>query len=204
MNGSRDLALTAGALARSIPCLTRQEPFLPDPHKSKLDRMNFRQWMAIAWIAIWAGQFLNLWPLPMETSRQLLETARELGPAAPPDAAKGIASYERILWFSWFLHITFTPLAIAAGVVMWRGHPKWPALILVVSVATFFIFRVWQLWAPIYGPLFASVERALYRAEWLLTEPRLVYNTVVFPALLVASAIYAAATLHRRRMRHAI
>ena len=166
--------------------------------------MSGRQWLAVVWIAIWAGQLINLWPLPTETARELLETARELGPAAPPDAAKGVANYERFLWISWSLRITFTLLAIAAGVLMWRGHAKWPTIILIASVATFLIFRVWQLWAPIYGPLFRSAESALPRASFLLGQPLLLYNTLVFPALLIVAGIFAATALKRGRRGHAI
>ena len=178
---------------------------MPGRSTQSLDGMNARHWFTVLWIASWAAQLFNLWPLPSHAAQDLLETARELGSSAPADAARGIAAYERTLWLSWGLTALTIPLGIAAGVVTWQNHPKWPTIVLVMSIATFFIFRVWQLWAPIYGPIFVSVERALPRLEFLLTQPRLIYNTLIFPGVLVAGAVFSAFAIRKRRTTgHAI
>ncbi len=159
-----------------------------------LDRMRIRAWLAIALIIGWALQTLNLWPLPSDVAAKMLATTT-------PDNASVVAAYETNLWIGWVVRAFLIPLGIVSGVLALRNHAKWPIAAIVVAIATLILFRAWQWWAPIYAPLFGSF--ALDRAAWLARQPFLLFNTLIFPIILVASAIYGIREM-RAKSSHAI
>ena len=162
-----------------------------------LDRMRFRLWLAIAVIAVWADQAIYLWPLPSEAASQSVL-------AGDPKAIDANIWWESQLWLGWFTRILVIPLGIASGLSLLRNYRRWPAVLFVTSVGCFLLFRGWQ-WLFMYAPLFSSLDNAIYRGTWLLHRPQFIFNSIVFPGVLLLAAIYASIELvHRRWARHAI
>jgi hypothetical protein len=157
-----------------------------------------RGWLAVTLLAGWVGQFLELWPLPSDMSTQLAATL-------PPEARGSVADLEPGMWLWWTVRAVITPVGMLSALLMMKNHRAWVPVVLAVSVGYVVLFRVW-IWFPIfYSPLFASFDRAVYRGAWLLEHPRLVFDTLLFPAILMAAVAYAMRDLiHRRRARHAI
>ena len=159
--------------------------------------MNGRKWLAVAVIAVWVGQTVNLWPLPSDVFAQM---------AASADAAEAqaMAPYESTLWLSWTIRLLATPPGVASGILLLTNHRKWASILLVTTLAFLLFLRPWH-WLFLYTPLLASVDRAVGRGSWLLGQPLLIFNTVVFPGILLIAAGYAAfELLRRRRDTHAI
>ena len=160
--------------------------------------MNARKWFAVALIVGWIGQTHYLWPLPPDT-------VEAVAAGLPQESRHLAADLEPSLWLSWALRALVIPLGIAGAALTISDHRKWPVAVFVVSLAYLVLTRAW-VWLPIfYAPFFTTAERAAYRGAWLLQQPFLLFDTLLFPGLLVISIVYAAFTaVKRRRMRHAI
>ena len=160
--------------------------------------MNARKWFAVALIVGWIGQLHYLWPLPPAT----VET---MAAGLPQESRHLAADLEPSLWLSWIVRAVVIPLGIASAALAFRDNRRWPMAICVVSLAYLVLTRAW-VWLPIfYAPFFTTVDRAMDRGAWLLRQPFLLSDTLVFPALLLGSIVYAGITAARRRkLKHAI
>ena len=160
-----------------------------------LDRMNTQKWIACALLASWALQMSHFWYVPTDVAEEIAQhLSTKPSAAAVTELANG-------LWLSWVLHVLCICLGIAAAVAMLRDSWRWRVLNLLAAIAYIVIFNIY-FWLPTwFGPLLALGDRAASRGLWLWDRPRLVFDVLVFPALLVAAVIYAAVTLRRRGAR---
>src|SRR5262245_12868134 len=142
--------------------------------------MKTREWLAWSVVAVWVVQLLNLWPLPSEVAAQMATGARA-------EALAAVAQYESNLWFGWAIRAGAIPLGVASGILLLKGHRSWAAVLLVVSAACLALFQPWQWWQSLYAPLLG--DSGAQRVSWLLGQPRLIFNTVVFPGVLLISAV---------------
>jgi hypothetical protein len=152
--------------------------------------MQSRQWLAVAVIAAWALQLFNLWPLP--------EIESQVPASADAATRQAVAQYQSWLWIVWWVRAFAIPFGLLSGYLLLKNHRKWPVVLLITAVGSFLFFRP-RGWLWLFAPLFESTERAIGRGSFLLGHPRLIFNTVVFPTVLVVAAVYAAIEVCRRR-----
>jgi hypothetical protein len=160
--------------------------------------MNGPRWFAVIFGVAWCGQLILLWPLPPTTVSKLAASLSTENQYLAADMASGV-------WLGWLIRAVLAPLGIASSFLLFRDRKKWPLAVLFVGAAWLIVYRPWQWLAIWYAPLFTTVDRAAARGEYLLNRPGLVFDTLIFPAILISAMIYAIAIVaKRRRARHAI
>jgi hypothetical protein len=157
--------------------------------------MNKQRWIAVFVIGTWLFQIANLWPLPPQTAAEMVTS---LGTGM----SEAIAEMETKLWLGWTIRLLLIPIGVLAGLLLYRQSQKWAGLYLGSAVAYLVYFRVWQ-WLPFHVKPLDSVARALDRVSWIVGQPELLFNTLLFPLFLVAVGTYASFELTRKRA-HAI
>jgi len=157
--------------------------------------MNTQRWIAYALLASWALQIAHVLYMPTDVAEEIAQHLR-----TKPSAA-AVAELANSLWLSWVLNVLCISLGIAAAVAMLRDRWKWRVLNSLAAAAYLMNFKIY-FWLPEwFGPLLALGDRAASRGLWLWDRPRLVFDVLVFPALLVVTVVYAAATLRKRGAR---
>jgi hypothetical protein len=150
--------------------------------------MQWHRWLAVAVIAAWTGQLVNLWPLPWEVGGQLPASA---------DAAsvRAIAQLESFVWRMWLIRLVAIPVGVASGFLLLRNHRQWPVVVIIAALSALLFSRPWY-WLPLFTPLFSPEERGL-----LLSHPRLIFNIAVFPCIVLVATFVAGLELVRRKRR---